>query len=131
MPKPCRAPAPARLTAAALLAGAAAACAAPPGSDGEAAWPVVGRQGLVRLVIVPVAMARDRQAYARQIERLCEPERTCFLNFYTNSTGAPLGVPLPDAIAGEATAVFRRSSKQMAEGLRWSCRLQVDPTDCF
>jgi hypothetical protein len=126
-----RRPSPALVGAAALLAWASTACAASSGPDAEAAWPVVGRQGVVRLVIVPAAAARDRDAYARQIERLCEPERTCFLNFYTNSTGAPLGVPLPDAVADEVTAVFRRSSKQMAEGLRWSCRLQVDPTDCF
>jgi len=85
----------------------------------------------MRFVIVPVASTRDRTAYERQIRRLCEPDRTCFLNFYTNSSGAPLAVPLPDAIDREATAVFRRSTKQGAESFRWSCRLQLPDDNCF
>ncbi|MBX3604931.1 MAG: hypothetical protein KF788_06655 [Piscinibacter sp.] len=95
------------------------------------AWPVAGQQGLVRFVIVPAAQARDGAAYERQIALLCEPERTCFLNFYTNSTGATAAVPLPEAIEREATAVFRRSAKQGAELLRWSCRLQLATEGCF
>ena len=94
-------------------------------------WPTVGSQGLVRFVIVPEAQARDRAAYAQQVALLCEPERTCFLNFYTNSTRAPLGMPLPDAIDREATAVYRRSAKQGAERFQWSCRLQVSQEPCF
>jgi hypothetical protein len=94
-------------------------------------WPVAGQQGIIRFVIVPVESARDRAAYARQIELLCAPGQSCFLNFYTNSSGAPLAVPLPDAIDREATVVFRRSLKQGAELLRWSCRLQVVTDDCF
>ncbi|CAD5372151.1 conserved exported hypothetical protein [Rubrivivax sp. A210] len=97
----------------------------------DAPWPVVGQQGLTRIVIVPVAQARDRDAYLRQIQQLCEPERTCFLNFYTNSSGAALESPLPDAIAREATAVYRRSAKQGAEALRWSCRMQNEEPGCF
>jgi hypothetical protein len=97
----------------------------------EAAWPIVGQQGLVRFVIVPQSDARERDAYVAQIKKLCEPERTCFLNFYTNSTNAALSVPLPDAIDHEATAVFRRSSKQGAERFQWSCRLQVSTDPCF
>ncbi len=93
-------------------------------------WAVAGQQGLVRLVIVPAALAKDEPAYRQQVARLCEPERTCFLNFYTNSTGAPLAVPLPDAISDEATATFRRSTKNGAERFMWSCRLKMqDP--CF
>lgn len=94
-------------------------------------WAVAGQQGLVRLVIVPAALARDEQAYVRQLPKLCEPDRTCFLNFYTNSTGAALAVPLPDAIANEATATFRRSSKQGAERFLWSCRLKMPQEGCF
>lgn len=97
----------------------------------EERWMVAGQQGLVRLVIVPAGQGADRAAYDAQIARLCEPERTCFLNFYANSTGAPVEVPLPDAIAREATAIFRRSAKQQAELFRWSCRLQVGREDCF
>lgn len=115
----------ARGLAAFAIAWAASALAA------DEPWTVAGQQGLVRLVIVPPAQARDAEAYARQIGRLCEPDRTCFLNFFTNSTGAPLAVPLPDAIGHEATAVFRRSTKQGAELFRWACRLQVDAENCF
>ncbi len=109
--------------AAALLATTTAAA--------EDAWPVAGQQGLVRFVIVPAAQAGDAQAYQRQIAKLCEPERTCFLNFYTNSSGAAVAVPLPDAIAAEATATFRRSAKQGAERLLWSCRLKMPQPECF
>jgi hypothetical protein len=105
---------------------AAAACAAA-GPD----WPLAGQQGLVRYVIVPAEQARDHAAYRAQIARLCEPERTCFLNFYTNSSAAPAAVPLPDAIEREATAVFRRSAKQGAETFRWSCRMQLAAEGCF
>jgi hypothetical protein len=94
-------------------------------------WPVAGQQGILRFVIVPTERARDREAGARQIELLCEPGRSCFLNFYTNTRGAALAVPLPDAIDQEATVVFRRSLKQGTELMRWSCRLQRVPDDCF
>ncbi len=93
-------------------------------------WAVAGQQGLVRLVIVPAALEKDTEAYARQVARLCEPERTCFLNFYTNSSGAPLAVPLPDAISNEATATFRRSTKNGAERFMWSCRMKLQEP-CF
>lgn len=95
------------------------------------AWPVAGRQGVIQVVIVPEDAARDREAYARQIERLCPPQATCFINFHTNSTGAPVAVPLPDAIAQQSTAVFRRSIKQGGEYFRWSCRMGVDAANCF
>jgi hypothetical protein len=114
-----------RLVAALFAALPAAAPAADPD------WPIAGQQGLVRTVIVPADQVRDGAAYARQIERLCVPGRTCFLNFHTNSTGAPLTMPLPDAIAHEATAVFRRSAKQGTERFQWSCRMQVVLDDCF
>lgn len=112
---------------AALLTGAAAVAA----HAAEAPWPVIGRQGIVRVVIVPEAQARNAQAYERQITLLCGSQPTCFLNFHTNSTGAEAAVPLPDAIAREATAVYRRSQKQAGEFFRWSCRMGIDSENCF
>jgi hypothetical protein len=94
-------------------------------------WTVAGQQGLVRFVIVPAELARDEGAYERQIATLCDPERTCFLNFYTNSTGAVPSVPLPDAIANEATATYRRSMKNGVQLFSWSCRMKVAGKDCF
>ena len=114
-----------------LLAAALAQAQPQPQSQAPMAWTTVGQQGLVRFVIVPEAQARDRAAYAQQVALLCEPERTCFLNFYTNSTGAAVALPLPDAIDREATAVYRRSAKQGAERFQWSCRLQVSQEPCF
>jgi len=109
-----------------------AALAAPTvGAAPDDPWPLAGQQGIVRSVIVPMDQARERAAYARQIRLLCEPAQTCFLNFYTNSTGAPLSMPLPDAISNESTAAFRRSAKQGAEVFRWNCRLQIPKEDCF
>ncbi|MFZ2653023.1 MAG: hypothetical protein WA210_23290 [Burkholderiaceae bacterium] len=95
------------------------------------AWQVAGEQGLVRLIIVPREQVRDVAAYARQVKILCEPQRSCFLNFYANPTNAPLVMPLPEAISNEATATFRRSLKQGAERFMWSCRLQIAPENCF
>jgi hypothetical protein len=103
----------------------------PAGGAAGAAWEVAGRQGLIQVVIVPPAQARDRAAYARQVALLCQPQQTCFINFFSNSTGAPLSVPLPDAIAKEPTALFRRSTKQGAELFRWSCRMGSDEGNCF
>ena len=112
-----------------LLASAPALAQAQPASP----WQVAGRQGLIHVVIVPPAQAqlRNRAAYAQQVGLLCAPQATCFVNFFSNSTGAPVGVPLPDAIANEPTAIFRRSAKQGAETFRWSCRMGSDEGNCF
>ena len=100
-------------------------------AHGDAAWPVVGRQSIVRMVIVPLAQARERSAYAAQIDRLCEPQQSCFINFYSNSQGVTPTLPLPDAIEHEPTAIYRRSMKQAGEFFRWSCRLEIEPEACF
>jgi hypothetical protein len=102
-----------------------------PAGAADDTWPVAGQQGLVRMVIVPTALATDQAAYAAQVKRLCEPGSTCFLNFYTNSTGAPVGLPLPDAIERESTAVFRRSAKQRVERFSWRCSLKLTVENCF
>lgn len=118
-----------RLPAAAL--GVALLTGAPPLPANEPGFQVVGRQGILMHVIVPAAAAKDREAYLREIPAICGTQETCFVNFYTNSTGAPASLPLPDAISSEATAVLRRSAKQGSEGFRWSCRLGLPEPDCF
>jgi hypothetical protein len=95
------------------------------------AWTVAGRQGIILQVIVPAAQARNMDAYRQQIEMLCAGKETCFANFFTNSTGAELAIPLPDAITQEATAVLRRSGKNGVEGFRWSCRMAMPEPGCF
>jgi len=97
----------------------------------DAPWELAGRQGLIQVVIVPPSQATDRDAYARQVKRLCAAGQTCFVNFFTNSTAAPVTLPLPEAISSEATAIYRHSVKQGAELFRWSCRLSKDASDCF
>jgi heat shock protein HslJ len=101
------------------------------GAPQPGAWPVVGQQGIIKIVIVPTDAMRDRTAYEREIAAICQPNQSCFINFYSNSSGAPLSVPLPDSTASEATAVFRRSVKQAGEFFRWSCRLGLPEGDCF
>jgi hypothetical protein len=108
----------------------ALALAADPAPE-DGAWVEVGRQGITRTIVVPLAQAADRAAYGRQIERLCPGTSSCFLNFYSNSKGVPLSDPLPDAVFQEPTAVYRKSPKQGAELLRFSCRLGLDPATCF
>ncbi len=94
-------------------------------------WTVAGQQGLVKMVVVPVDEMRNQGLYERAVLALCEPERTCFLNFYTNATNAPLAVPLPDAIANEPTATYRRSAKNGVTIFMWSCRMKVPDRECF
>lgn len=107
------------------------AAASVPAAAAAAPWTVAGAQGLVRAVIVPVPLARDKAAYVQQVAQLCEPERTCFLNFYANPAGLPEVLPLPDGIEQQATAVYRRSAKQGAERFIWSCRLGMAGEPCF
>lgn len=113
----------------AALTLASACCRA----EEQASWQLVGVQGLVQVVIVPHELAHDASAYKVQIARLCPPERTCFVNFYENTSGAKVELPLPDAIAAEATARFRRSMKNGAEMFQWSCRVieGVGDAQCF
>ena len=120
-----------RRLASAVLTGVFLTLAASAAAADGSAWTVAGRQGMVRIVIVPVEQAVDRGAYERQVALLCVPEQTCFINFYTNSTAAPVDMPLADAIANESTATFRRSVKQGAERLTWSCRMKVAGEPCF
>lgn len=120
-----------RATAWLLAALGAAALAGPPAPQLAPGWALAGRQGKIMLVIVPATQAGERAAYDRQIAALCAGEETCFVNFFTNSTNAPVAVPLPDAIDHEATAVLRRSAKQGVDSFRWSCRLKKLDGDCF
>ncbi|MEO7335887.1 MAG: hypothetical protein ABIV63_04815 [Caldimonas sp.] len=124
----CRAP---MRIVALLLIGSFAAGVTLTATAADEPWQVAGQQGLVRFVIVPVAHAADQVAYEKQLVSLCDPERTCFINFYTNSTSATAGVPLPDAIANEATATYRRSMKNGVQRLLWSCRLKLPVDECF
>ena len=120
--------------AVALVAGVVAVlCSANVNADDSSSWQVVGVQGLVQVVVVPKEQARDLSAYKVQLARVCPPERTCFVNFYENTSGAKAELPLPDAIANEATARFRRSMKNGAELFQWSCRVAESTNDaqCF
>lgn len=113
------------LAATLALAPAGAALAAEP------AWPVAGQQGLVQVVLVPAAAERDREAYARQLQRLCAPERTCFVNFYAAPADGAVPWPLPAAVEQQPTATYRRSTKNGAERFMWACRLQLPQGPCF
>ncbi|HSI49233.1 MAG TPA: hypothetical protein VLA61_13250 [Ideonella sp.] len=102
-------------------------------SEDSPSWQVVGVQGLVQVVIVPKEQAKDFSAYKLQLARLCPPERTCFVNFYENTLGVKGELPLPDAIANQPAARFRRSMKNGAELFQWSCRVAENSNDaqCF
>lgn len=115
------------LLCAAILASPARA---QPAAD-AAAWPLLGRMGLVQVVLVPLDAQDDRAAYEAQIRRLCEPDRTCFVNFHTNASGVPLAWPLPDAVAAEPTARYRHSMKNGVELFQWACRIRPGAKDCF
>jgi hypothetical protein len=115
------------IAAALWLAGGAVAAADAVGG----AWKIAGRQGILLHVIVPAEQARERDAYMQQLPAICGRNETCFVNFYTNTTGAEVALPLPDAISSEATAVLRRSAKQGVDSFRWSCRMGQREADCF
>ena len=119
----------------AVAGGANAQPAAPASAASSAAasssWLEAGRQGVTRLVIVPLAQARDKAAYLREIATLCAGVESCFINFYTNPSSAEVAVPLPDAIAQQAVASYRLSAKRGSEVLRFSCRLALEEPNCF
>ena len=62
------------------------------------------------------------QAVAR-IVQLVQEQRADFID--------PQDLQRLDAIASEATATFRRSSKNGAERFQWSCRMQMPQAGCF
>jgi hypothetical protein len=120
-----------RATIALALAFPAAAEPTAAYAEDLSSWLVVGTQGLLHVVIVPKELAHDASAYQAQIAKLCPPAKTCFINFYTNSSGVQPELPLPDAIAAEAAARFRRSTKNGTEVFQWSCRLGANDGQCF
>ncbi|HSD60502.1 MAG TPA: hypothetical protein VLC55_06575 [Burkholderiales bacterium] len=95
------------------------------------AWQLAGSLGMLQFVVVSEARARDRALYDEAIAALCPQVPTCFLRFFTNSTGAPLVMPLPDEILAEPTATYQRSAKQGNELFQWSCRLGIPGGNCF
>jgi hypothetical protein len=112
----------------AALALQGAAVAEPPVAD----WQLAGRLGLLQFIVVPEASARDRAYYDRIIEDVCSDETaSCFLRFFSNSRGATLTFPLPDAVLAEPTVSFQRSAKHQREQFQWSCRLQLAESSCF
>lgn len=119
-----------RLARAAVALGALGVGAAATGAE-ETRWQVVGHQGLVQIVIMPTEEARNQGLYETAVLALCEPERTCFVNFFTNSAGVKAALPLPEAIASEATATYRRSAKNGVTIFMWSCRLKIPDRECF
>jgi len=119
------------LTAALLAAALTNAHAIVDGSDTQPGWTVMGRQGIVLMVLVPTAEARDEAAYQREIEKICKDEINCFLNFYTNSKEVPVAVPLPDEISHEVTATYRKTYKKGVPLFTWSCRMQMIADSCF
>lgn len=115
-----------------LLASLGLACAAAQApSIAAQEWQHAGRLGKAQYIVVPAAHAREMGYYRRVIEQACADDGACFLRFFTNTHGAPVEVPLPDAIEREATVIFSRSDKRGAEDFRWSCRLQMPEGNCF
>lgn len=93
------------------------------------AWQLAGSLGLMQFVVVTESRVRERAVYDEAIAALCQA--TCFLRFFSNSTKAPLSMPLPDAILAEPAAMYQRSAKQGNEIFQWSCRLGIPGGNCF
>ena len=117
-----------------LLAGGASmgrAAAADEERTKESSWTVMGHQGIVLMVLVPLDQAKDEAAYQHQISLICGEQINCFLNFYTNSRNAEVAIPLPDEIAHEVTATYRKTYKKGVPLFTWSCRMQMIADSCF
>ena len=121
-----------QLVLASLLAGSALTAHAATADENPAAtWTVMGHQGIVLMVLVPVDQAKNEQAYEQQIGLICKEAINCFLNFYTNSRNVPTAVPLPDEISNEVTATYRKTYKKGVPLFTWSCRMQMIADSCF
>ncbi|HEY9194254.1 MAG TPA: hypothetical protein VIO81_15400 [Methyloversatilis sp.] len=101
-------------------------------ADSPDNWTLAGRLGLLQFVVVPEASARDGDYYRRIIDEVCADRvASCFVRFFTNSSGARLDFPLPDAVLNEPTVMFQRSAKHQREQFQWSCRLGMAESSCF
>jgi len=85
----------------------------------------------MQCVVIPATRAGSHEACAQQKALLCLPQRSCFLDFFTNSIGVPLAAPLPGAIFKLPVALFRCSTKQGSELFCRSCRVGKDEGNCF
>ena len=114
-----------------LLASQAVFAQAAADEKKEATWTVMGHQGIVLMVLVPLDQAKDEAAYEREISLICGEQINCFLNFYTNSKSVAAAVPLPDEISNEVTATYRKTYKKGVPLFVWSCRMQMIADSCF
>ena len=96
-----------------------------------AGWELAGRLGLAQYFVVPEDKVADRAYHDAIIREVCGPKDTCFLRFFANPQQAPVGLPLPDSIEQQPTAIFQRSAKYQREEFRWSCRLKLPDSGCF
>ena len=95
-------------------------------------WTLAGRLGLLQFVVVPEASARDGDYYRRILDEVCADKvASCFVRFFTNSTGAKLDFPLLDAVLNEPTVMFQRSAKHQREQFQGNCRLGMAESSCF
>ncbi len=126
------APAPGPLLRGLSLAAAALTLASTPlAAPNAAGWELAGRLGLAQYFVVPADKVADRAYHDAIIKEVCGPKDTCFLRFFANPQQAPVGLPLPDSIEQQPTAIFQRSAKYQREEFRWSCRLKLPDAGCF
>ena len=92
---------------------------------------VAGNLGMMQFVIVPLGKSKNLEFYKNTIKQLCEDKKTCFLNFFTNSTNQKISFPLNDKILSEPTLMFKKSAKHQNTSFEWSCRLNLAVKNCF
>lgn len=92
---------------------------------------IAAQMGIMQFVIVPLKYGKHKAFHVETIKILCPVNKTCFLNFFTNSKNAEISSPLNDSILNEPTLIYRRSSKHQNATFQWSCRLKLAITTCF
>jgi len=92
---------------------------------------VAGSLGIMQFVIVPLGKSKNLEFYKSTIKQLCKNKKTCFLNFFTNSTNQKISFPLNDKILAEPTLMFKKSAKHQNTSFEWSCRLNLAVKNCF
>ena len=94
-------------------------------------WEFVATQGLMKIVVIEKQREGSRETYQDAIDHLCQPNKYCLLNFWSEKNFVPKKFPMSDAEADAKVAQFIRNPNTNFEQFLWNCRIRNDPKECF
>lgn len=93
-------------------------------------YSVIGTQGTMKAISVPVELADDRDHYRRIVDAECPRSGICILSFFVGLSS--VSYPLSDAALEAQAAQYNRNPNSGMDRLLLACRLGDIPADeCF